>query len=105
MKLREFFACAAILIAGALATVALFAFAAVWMNRDDGAATAATKPACATQTITVWVDDPTPCDVTPDQELDVAGLSFGSDQPWLVCDDMGGQWIGDGVDLCKDVDK
>lgn len=103
---REMLACFAILVAGALATIALFAFAAVYIHHDQPAAHAATMPACSTavDVVTVWVDDPTPCDLNG-QRLDVAGLTFGNDQPWLVCADMGGEWIGDGVDLCQDVDK
>ena len=68
------------------------------------ATTAPTKPTCVGTNITVWKDDPTPCDVVPGQSLDVAGLTFANDEPWLVCDDMGGDWVGDGVDLCMGVD-
>jgi hypothetical protein len=57
-------------------------------------------PDCSTRTdvVSVWRDDPTPCDVNPPQRMDVFGYTRAE------CDDHGGQWIGDGIDVCQGVD-
>ncbi len=93
----------ALLLAALIVSIAGFAaFASVHGSNVDAAAPP--KPACATDHITVWIDEPTPCDVQPGQRLSVAGLPSVTDTPWTLCDDQGGRWIGDGVDLCIEVD-
>jgi hypothetical protein len=59
-------------------------------------------PVCSDRTdvVSVWRDDPTPCDVQPWQRIDVYGLTIAE------CDDLGGEPIvlvtGEGV--CEGVD-
>jgi hypothetical protein len=47
----------------------------------------AVKPPCAQAVVTIWQDEPTGCDLTPPQRLDVLGLTLAQ------CDDEGGEYI------------
>ena len=57
---------------------------------------APSRPACMTDTITVWRDDTVPCEAP---RIDVAGIT------WELCDHKGGEWIGDGINMCTNVDQ
>lgn len=56
-------------------------------------------PTCSQRTavVTVWRDDPTPCDVQRPQRLDVLGLTL------VECDDAGGFYAPTAT-LCVGVD-
>ena len=52
--------------------------------------------ACVGHEVTVWRDQPVPCDVRPPQVLTVLGLP---NEP--ACDDLGGTWV---YEACVGVD-